>query len=280
MLSRRLFLFLAFFLVGCTTTNSPLSKLNIGVVNIEETESSLEPYLKLKNYLSNQLNSIVELEPTYNERKAIEEIKRRRWDLVFAPSGIAAIAIAEFQYRPIFPLEGGLKNRSAIVVLKDSPLSKLSDLNGKVIALGQPGSATGYYLPIYNLYGLTLAEVRLAATPKKSFAWLVDQEVDASAMSVDEFNDYRSKFPKHQFRLLHTDSHDVPSGAVLVSPNIEANQQKKIIQAMITASPTIAASARYLSNAPVPDYNYLIKIVKRVSPLRDEIEQKPVKLYY
>ena len=42
------------------------------------------------------------------------------------------------------------------------------DLNGQAVALGQPGSATGYYFPLLNLYGLTLSKIRLAPTPKQA----------------------------------------------------------------------------------------------------------------
>lgn len=281
MLSRRLFLFslLAILSVGCSSNNEPLGKLTIGVVNLEENQFSLEPYLKLKDYLSGQLRTIVDLEPTYNELKALDQIQRQRWDLVFAPSGLTAVAIAESQYRPIFPLEGGLKTRSAIVVLEKSPLSKLSDLNGKVIALGQPGSSTAYYLPIYNLYGLTIGEIRFAPTPKEGLHWLAQQEVEATAISIAEFNKYRTSFPNQQFRVLYTDSHDVPSGAVLLAPEIEANREEKIRQALINAPPTISASINLLTNAPIPEYDYLIEVVERVRPLADKINGKPVQLY-
>jgi phosphonate transport system substrate-binding protein len=71
--------------------------------------------------------------------------------MVFAPPGLAAIAISQEQYFPLFPLEGIENVRSAIVVREDSSIKTLAELQDKAIAFGQPGSATGYYLPIYNL---------------------------------------------------------------------------------------------------------------------------------
>jgi phosphonate transport system substrate-binding protein len=281
-LSRRfLFFFLCgILLFGCNTSQpSSLNKLTIGVVRLGDQGQSLKAYLELKNYLSEQLNSFVELEPAYNERKALSEIERQRWDLIFAPPGLAVIAIAKAQYRSILTLEGGLKTRSIIVVLEESSLNQLSDLTNKIVALQQPGSATGYYLPIYNLYGLTLAEIRLASTAKQSLTWLTNKEVDAIALSLQEFNLLRTDFPNHQLRVLFTDSHDVPNGSILVASRIDANQEEQILKALVNASPSISASTGYLSNVPLPDYTYLLKVINRVIPLVDEIKEKPVQLY-
>ncbi|MGK7872597.1 MAG: phosphate/phosphite/phosphonate ABC transporter substrate-binding protein [Xenococcaceae cyanobacterium] len=249
------------------------------MVSFGESDRSIEQYSALKEYLGAELNSIIELEPTYNELKALQQINRQDWDLVFAPPGLAAIAISQSQYLPIFPLEGLQKTRSVIVVLKESPITELPELAGKAIALGQPGSATGYYLPIYNLYGLTLSAVRFAPTPKTILEWIALQEVVAGALSLAEFNRYRSDFPYAQFRILDTDSHNVPRGAILVAPTVERNQQEQIRKALANVSPAIAADAGYIPNAPVPDYQYLIGVVARVTPIAERIKETPAPLY-
>jgi phosphonate transport system substrate-binding protein len=268
-----------FLMVGCDSATPPTGKLSVGVVSFDESDRSVEQYDQLKDALGVQLNRLIELEPTYNEIKALDQINRQNWDVVFAPPGLAAIATARTQYSPLFPLEGGLQTRSVIVVLKTSPIKALNQLEGKVLGLGQRGSATGYYLPIYNLYGLTLAEVRFAATPKAVLGWIAKGEVAAGAMSLAEFNRNRSEFPGIQFRILYTDSHQVPSGAVLVASTVDADQQQKIRQALVDMSPAIAASAGYIPNAPVPDYKYLTEVVNRVSPIAERIKHKPAPLY-
>ncbi|OKH26659.1 phosphonate ABC transporter substrate-binding protein [Hydrococcus rivularis NIES-593] len=280
LLKRFLLLSVLMLAVGCRSMSPPSSgQLTIGVISFEESDRSVEQYSELQNYLGSTLRSLVELEPAYNELKALDQIKRKRWDIVFAPPGLAAIAISQAQYVPLFPTEGALKTRSVIIVLKENPIENLDRLAGKTIALGQPGSATGYYLPIYNLYGLTLAEVRLAATPKNVLELIANREVAAGAMSLAEFNQYRSKFPGVRFRILHTDSHIVPSGAVLVSSDLDPAQKDKIREALSKVSPAIASSAGYITNAPPPDYQYLIAVVDRVVPIAGRIRQKPAPLY-
>jgi phosphonate transport system substrate-binding protein len=280
MFVKRFFLFLIIiFAMGCQSETSAPGNLNIGVVSFGESDRSLGQYSKLEETLGRELKSLVDLEPTYNEIKAIAEIKHKRWDLVFAPPGLAAIAISQSKYVPLFPLEGGLKNRSIVVVLKDSPLQNIRELAGKTIILGQPGSATGYYLPIYNLYGLTLSEVRFASTPQAVLKAIANKEVEAGAMSLAEFNQYRADFSTIRFRVLFNDAHEVPSGSVLVSPDLESSERDRIRKALSEVSPAIAASAGYITNAPPPDYQYLMKVVERVAPIADRIKQKPAPFY-
>lgn len=279
MFSRRLFLLqFVLFLTACKIAGMPKpKKLTIGEVSYGEDEQSIKQYADLVNYLSKELKTIIELEPVYNEVKALEQIKRKTWSLVFAPPGLAALAISEAQYLPLFPLEGLEKTRSVIVVRQESSIKKLSDLSDQVIALGQPGSATGYYLPIQNLFGLTLAEVRLAPTPKTVLQWIENKNVVAGALSLDELERYRSDFAQTKFRILHTDS--VPPGAILVGPKVEQYQQEQIRKALNSASPTVAAAAGYLPNAKVPDYKQLIEVVARVRQIAKRIKEKPASLY-
>jgi phosphonate transport system substrate-binding protein len=279
--SRRLFAVnLLLLLASCQSKNSVWNgKLTVGLVSYGEGIRSLEKLENFKNYLSEELKTIIELEPTFNEIKAIEQIKKQTWSLVFAPPGLAAIAISQAKYIPIFPLEGVSNLRSVIVVLDNSPIRQLKDLTGKVIALGQEGSATGYYLPIYNLYGTTLAEVKLADTPEKVLELVAKQQVVAGALSKAEFENYRAQFPETKFRILFIDPHNIPSGSILVSPKVEPQQLQQIRQVMKSASPYLVQSAGYVTNGKVPDYTYMIKVVERVVPIAQRIREKPAPLY-
>lgn len=279
MFIQRLALFsLIFALIGCNSSVAP-GRITVGVVSFGESDRSVEQYTDLTTYLGKELNSVIELEPTYNELKAVEQVKRNAWDIVFAPSGLAAIAISESEYTPLFPLEGGLTTRSVIVVLDRSPLKTIRQLEGQGVALGYPGSATGYYLPIYNLYGLTLSEVKIAATPKMILELVAQGKVAAGALSLAEFNRYRTSFSDVRFRILDTDSHQIPSGSILVSSTLDEQTQENIRQALADASPAMIDSAGYLTTSAAPDYNYLIEVVKRVRPIAERIKQQPAPLY-
>jgi phosphonate transport system substrate-binding protein len=282
MFSRRLFgvQLLLFFLVACgTTETSSQKKLNVGVVSYGQGSRSLDQYANLKTHLESQLKSIIDLEPAYNEVQAVQQIERQNWDIVFAPPGLAAIAISEARYVPLLPQAGAGQERSVIVVKEESPIKKLNDLASKVVALGQEGSATGYYFPVFNLYGLTLAQARFAPTPRAVLELIDTGEAAAGALSIAELEQYRSDFGQTKFRILYRDSHHVPSGAVLVSPNVDRNQQEQIRQALESAPANVTAAAGYVSNAKPVNYDYLIKVVKRVRPIAKRIKEKPAPLY-
>jgi phosphonate transport system substrate-binding protein len=283
MFTRRLFLLPAFLLfTSCQIFNQSSGptisgKLTIGIVAYDEGARSLEQYTQLSEHLGAQLKTQIELEPAYNEVKALSEIKLKHWAVVFAPPGLSAIAVNQANYIPLFPLRGANNLRSVLVVQDQSPITKLADLSGKGVALGQVGSATGYYLPLYDLYGLTLAEVRLAPTPQTALQWVANGEVAAAALSKDQLDRNRSQFPANVFRILHT-SRPLPLGSVLVSPDLEPTQRQLLEQALNDVSPALAEQAGYIPNTKPPDYKILNGFIEKVKPIEARIREKPAPL--
>ena len=280
-LSRRVFLSQMLLSIAACTTEEPIlnQRLVIGVLSYGQGKQTVERLSGFRQYLSENLKTIIELEPAFNERIAVERMKRKSWSLVFSTPGLAAMSIANYQYWSMFPLELDKASRSVIVVNQSSPLNKLQDLRNKKLALGQQGSATGYYFPLYNLYGLTLASIQFASTPKISLEWLSNGEVDAAALSLEEFNFYKSKLDSSQFRILFTDSHSVPSGSLLCSPLVEKKRADLIRNHLKKAPNSLIQQANYIPNASPPDYKYMISVVKRVNAIAKNIDSKPVRLF-
>lgn len=246
-----------------------LNQYSIGMVSYDRISDSTQQYGDLEQYLGTQLESMIEIEPAYNEIRALRQIASNKWDLVFAPPGLAAIAISQHNYQPIFSLEGNDNTRSVIVVKNDSSFDERSDLSGQKIILGQKGSATGYYLPLYNLYGVNLTEILYAPTPKNVLQWLAEDRAAAGALSLAQYNLYRRDFPPNTFKILHLDSHPVPSGAVLLSDRIERNQESVIVAQLKQTPSFVSSSAKFLPEAEIPDYDYLIKVIARVREITE-----------
>lgn len=263
---------------GCESSNILPEKVNIGVVSYGEEDISLDKYERFKNYIALQTKSIVELEPAYNELQAIDQIRRKQWDIVFAPPGLAAIAIDKQLYEPLFSMgEVSSRQRSLLIVRDDSPIKKIPDLANKTLALGQIGSAAGYYVPLYDLYGLTLGEIRFAPTPKTVLQWLKEGSVDAGALSEKNFEIYRRQLRGTKFRIIHT-SRWIPPGLVLLSPTVERNREKQIRQFMSEASADMTADAGYIPSIKVPQYKQFIQLIKKVKPLEVRVKETPAVL--
>ena len=259
-----------------SASNAP-TRLTIGLVSYDDGAQDLEQYQRFQNYLAEQLNAVVELEPVFNEIRALEQIQAKRWSIVFAPAGLAAIAISEAQYVPLFPLQGTLNQTSVLVVRDDSPITDLKDLQDQAVALGETGSATGYYLPLYDLYGLTLKEIQFSPTPKDILVKVAAAQVAAGALAEEMFQAFRRDFDPGLFRVLH-ESRSVPPGAVLLSPTVERNQQRFIEDAMAAAPSIVTADAAYVPNSPPPDLSQLIDLVQKVRPLEARVQETPAVL--
>ncbi|MGK7913302.1 MAG: phosphate/phosphite/phosphonate ABC transporter substrate-binding protein [Synechococcus sp.] len=267
-------------LVACSPSQpAQRNRILIGTVAYGTGAVSLENLEPFANYLAQQTQSTIEIEPAFNEVKALEQIQSQKWSLVFAPPGLAATAISTAQYIPLFPLQAtGNSVKSAIVVRDDSSVEDISDLSGESLSLGQPGSAAGYYLPLYDLFGLTLASVQVDATPRNTLAAVASGEVTAGALAKDEFDRLKSEFADIQFRIVHT-SRSLPVGVVLVGPSVERNLQEYIERAMEDVTPNLAAEAGYIPNVEPPNYDFFIELIEKVSPYESRIYETPASLY-
>jgi phosphonate transport system substrate-binding protein len=279
--SRRFFLWqqLSWIVAGCTSTPKPTGVLTIGVINYGGGKEIIQQFTRFNRLLGEKTKAHVRLEPTFNENKAIERLEAKAWSLVFAPPGIAAIAMTRHQYVSLFPLVGINNLRSVFVVRQDSPIQELKQLQGQTVALGQPGSATGYYFPIYNLFGLTLAEILFAPAPKTVLELVAEGKAAAGAVSLAEFNLHSPQVQAAKFRILHTDPHYVPPGVVLIGPTIERNRQEFIRKIMNDFPSTLAQEVGYVPNAKIPDYQYMISIVERVRAIATNVQNKPARIF-
>ncbi|MCM1982702.1 phosphate/phosphite/phosphonate ABC transporter substrate-binding protein [Lyngbya confervoides] len=271
---------LALVSTACGNQAKSPSQLVVGVLSYGEGATSLEKHDGLKAHLAQSLKSIVQLEPALNEVQAIQQISQKSWDVVIAPPGLAAIAISQAQYSPVMPRVGAnQEQRSILVVRQESPAKTLDNLGNQVVALGQEGSATGYYFPIYNLYGLTLSQVKFAATPKQVLEWVDKGEAEAGALSLQEFDLYKQEFDRDRFRILFRDSHPVPAGSILVSPNLSEETRQLLVKSLEKSPLQVLEDVGFAPNAAPPNYDYLIRVVKRVRPIAQRIRQQPAPLY-
>ncbi|MBH8563589.1 PhnD/SsuA/transferrin family substrate-binding protein [Nostoc sp. CENA67] len=279
--SRRLFILqlLCCTVTGCKSTPKSEGVLTIGVINYDGGGEIIDKFAKFSNILAQKTKARTRLEPAFNENKAIERLSSQAWSLVFAPPGLAAVAIARYQYIPVLPLVGVSNLRSVLVVRKDSPIQDLKQLQGKTVALGQPGSATGYYLPLYNLYGLTLAEILSAPTPKNILELVAEGKADAGAISKAELDLYSPQLRQTEFRILYTDPHYVPPGVVLIGSTVERNRQEYIRKVLSEVPAVLAQEVGYVPNGKVPDYKYMIDVVERVKLISSQLQNKPVRLF-
>jgi phosphonate transport system substrate-binding protein len=68
-------------------------------------------------------------------------------------------------------------------------------------------------------------------------------------------------------------------GAVLLSPEIDRNQQEYIQQVMNEVPAVLANEAGYIPNAQPPNYDSLSGFIEKVKPIEANIQDKPALLF-
>ncbi|MEO0708442.1 MAG: PhnD/SsuA/transferrin family substrate-binding protein [Cyanobacteria bacterium J06649_5] len=260
---------------GCANVDTESTdKMTIGVVSYGDSEVSLEQYQRFQTYLAEETKIAFELEVAYNELQAVQQVESGNWSLVFAPPGLAVIA-GKQGYSQLFTLDDANKSEhSLIVVPEDSSIETLTDLAYKTVGMGEPGSAAGYYLPLYNLYGLTLAEVQFAPTPKTLLNWVEEGTVAAGAISEKDFEQHKGQFTGTPFRVLHQSKRNIPAGVVMLGI-VERGKGEFVKRVMQEAPSNITSDAKYVPTATLPNYGDMVKVVERVKPLEEQVRLVP-----
>ena len=203
----------------------------------------------------------VQFEPLLSPERARLRLQAGHWDLAFLPPGLTALAMQPgVDGQPVRSLTRRNSSRSALLVSAGSPFRSLEDLNDQRLGLLPRGSLTGFYLPLYNLHGLRLKEVRYAISYSVLLSLLRAGDVDAIAWDVGLLS------PGAGMRVLAEDSHDIPSGAMVLSQSLVNADHKSFLATLDSSVAEMPEELGYASAVlPSPqDYQDLKDIVSHV----------------
>jgi phosphonate transport system substrate-binding protein len=158
--------------------------LKVAVGSIISAQETVVYYHQLMEYIANELGREIQLvqRKTYGEIN--ELIGMGQIDLAFICSGPYAGGREKFGFQALaMPrVRGSHLYQAYLIVNKDSPFYKLTDLRGKIFAFTDPESNTGNLVPTYWLS-------KTGATPKDFFGKTIytyshDNSIKAVAMSL------------------------------------------------------------------------------------------------
>ena len=181
----------------------------------------------------------VQLEPVPSTERARSLLLSQQWDVAILPPGLTALALADSGYVAIRPLGRANDARSVVLVRTDSGLEGRGALNNKRIGLLPRGSLTGFYLPLFNLHGLTLNSVSYDLSYPDLMAALLGNEVDAIAW------DSAVPFDEEQVRILHRDDHPIPRGAMVMRQSLVARNHQPMLNTLDEAVAQWPSSVGY-----------------------------------
>ncbi|MFB9285228.1 phosphate/phosphite/phosphonate ABC transporter substrate-binding protein [Pseudoclavibacter helvolus] len=153
----------------------------------------------------------------------------------------SALAVNTGKVDALLAWEGSEDPVSTCVVLNDSPVQELTDLEGKTVAFADQASSSGYFMPVHMLQEAGLEqgtdyEAIFAGGHEGSFAALEQGQVDAACTSImlTELGEPIFPFADGEWRGVGESAPMPVMGSVLGSPEL-SDEKRTVIQDAIQA---------------------------------------------
>lgn len=233
---------------------------------------------RLRNLLMAASGCEVLLEPVASPEQARVQLTQSSWDAAFLPPGLAALALeraGDDRYSLVRPLGRRGQSRTQLLVRVDSPYTSLKHLRGTRLGLLPRGSLTGFYLPLYNLHGLTLASVHYAL----GYDELLEQ-LRAGHLDVIPW-DAALPDPGPDVRRLYKDTQVIPLGALVLRQSLVAADHQPFLRSLDATVSQLPASLSYVAGAlPEPQQlRRLRSVVNSVESWKLPLEGQPYAVF-
>ena len=198
---------------GVSSTSDLINKNKIN--NLADLLTKELPNLKFK------------AKETSNYNEAITKICDHKWDLSFAFSPLVASQVQNCNTTPLhlaFVYVNKRKNANSYFVgfftKKDSKINSLDDIEGKSLALKQKYSASGFYIPLFMIYGKTLSKVGFLGTESEVARNVFIGNYDVGVTSMNNEKNMAFGQMNNELKLIGR-SQDIPGGSLLVSNHLK-----------------------------------------------------------
>lgn len=226
-------------------------QLRVGFVGAEEGRArggqavlSDPDIARVRDLLTVASRCEVLLEPVVSPEQARQRLSRGDWDVAFLPAGLAALALEGSgggDYNLVRPLGQRSQSRSQLLVPAGSARRTPQQLQGARLGLLPRGSLTGFYLPLYNLHGLSLRSVHYAL----SYSELLEQ-LRAGKLDVIAW-DAALPDPGADMRVLSEDQNVIPVGALVLSQALVAADHQPFLRVLDQSAAQLPPGLGYVA---------------------------------
>lgn len=226
---------------------------------------------ELGDYLVGKLNSKgYDSFELYTDGKSdntlfIELINKEKIDVVVESLYSAAHYTEYSDLEPVLLLrrDSNVYVHGHIVVRKDSPIAKISELGGKTLALKDKVSTASYYLPLKALYnaGLKIKELKNYSEniPPDTVGVIYTNDkfqvgnqvylakADAGAICSTDWTHSKSPLPsfiKEEFKVIH-ETESVPGLFFMLRKSMQEEKKAQIINAMLELHSDMEAQKKF-----------------------------------
>ncbi len=207
---------------GCSSAFAEEREFRVGIISDKPVEKKLEEYAPLANYVAARLKKFGVTGGKVvvaNDLKEMEQkIRNKEVDVIFESAFSTIQMREETGMRPrLLVWKHGIREyRTMFFVKKDSPITRLSQLKGKVIVLQDPRSTSAFLIPTVELKRAGLKVVPsngkgknsavryvLVGHEKNQAFWVIQKKADAAAFSSDDWESL-TKREQSDLRVIHT----------------------------------------------------------------------------
>jgi phosphonate transport system substrate-binding protein len=165
-----------------TASDAPIT---IATLPVSDDPTQVNPVEALVDLLEAETGREVEVTDVPDYLSVVEAIRADHVDIGIMSGFPSALAVNTGEVDALLAWEGSDEPVSTCVVLDDSPIQAVADLEGKTVAFADQASSSGYFMPVYMLHeeGLeqgTDYEAIFAGGHEGSFAALQQGQVDAA----------------------------------------------------------------------------------------------------
>jgi TRAP-type C4-dicarboxylate transport system permease small subunit len=223
------------------------------------------------------------------------KISSRTWDVAFTLSPIYSLTAEEAGYKFIAVMNPQARAlKSAFFVRKDNDeINNFDDFTNRTIALGSLDdpltSPYTFYVPLYHLYGLSLAEIALQ-TPQEIFKSVENGEEVDIGVGLDQVVTGEAfwlptevgQYYKNLFKIITPRNRqaDIPLAGVFLSPELSEQDQERIAEVLLAAPDEIKEKGRY-GEGEKPDYQSFKEIIDFVQVILicSDWRSQPARIY-
>ncbi len=245
---------------------SATDELVFGVYPFLSSSQIVERYASLGDHLAQSLGRPVSLRSAPDFEKFIERTRQGEYDIIFTAPHMGRLAEKRDGYRAL--AQTGYSIVVVALTRKDGPISKITDLKGRSLAVGAKLSMS-YQMVDRELekHGLTIGrDVRFVNTANFSnvLESLVRNEADAGATGTLLWDNAPPE--KHNVLREIWRSPPVPGFLVLAHPRIGAAALQRLEQALIDFGNTPAGKTYFEKSQQIDFRPVDAATLKRIDP--------------
>ncbi|HWS51094.1 MAG TPA: phosphate/phosphite/phosphonate ABC transporter substrate-binding protein [Microbacterium sp.] len=234
-------------LTGCQSPSAeaapadPDAPITIATLPVGDDPTAVNPIEVFVELFEEATGREVEVTDVPDYLSVVEAIRADHVDIGIMSGFPSALAVNTGEVDALVAFEGDGKPVSTCVVLEDSPIQTVEDLEGKTVAFADQASSSGYFMPVYMLHEAGLErdtdyEAIFAGGHEGSFAALEQGQVDAActAIMLTELGAPMFPFAEGEWRAVGESPAMSIQGAVLGRQSLDADT-RTVIQEGIAA---------------------------------------------